>query len=445
MNDARHNILFFLPDQWRPDFLGFVGSQPVRTPHVDELARRGTVFTRATTPSPLCAPARACLAAGLSYRASPVANNSDDFPLDRPTLYSRLRDAGYQTGSVGKLDLHKATLRWGTDGQRSMDAWGFTHGRDSEGKLDAVRSYIESGREPQGPYMAFLAERGLADAHAADFGARDPWLGTDPTPLPADAYCDNWIGGSGIETIRSFDADRPWFLVVNFTGPHNPQDVTREMADWYADVQFPAATGNDDLNPEHLNQIRRNYAAMCENIDHWLGRLLEEIETRGESEETIVVFSSDHGEMLGDLNRWGKSVWYQHSIGIPLVVAGPSVARRRRDELVQLQDLTPTFLGAAGAEPLPGADSCSLEPILAGAGHEHSWDRTVAYSGLNEWEARWDGRWKLVLNHGAPVHFYDTAGDPEELVDLLAAGMLTGSAAAARDRLLHHHALDGDL
>jgi arylsulfatase A-like enzyme len=182
MIDSRPNILLFLPDQWRPDFLGFVGIHPVRTPNIDGLTRRGTVFTRATTPSPLCAPARACLAAGLSYRVSPVANNDHDFPLERPTIYSRLHDAGYQTGSVGKLDLHKATLDWGTDGRRSMDSWGFTHGLDSEGKLDAVRSYLENNREPAGPYMAFLAQRGLADTHVGDFGSRDPWLDTDPTP-----------------------------------------------------------------------------------------------------------------------------------------------------------------------------------------------------------------------------------------------------------------------
>jgi arylsulfatase A-like enzyme len=316
-----------------------------------------------------------------------------------------------------------------------MDSWGFTHGLDSEGKLDAVRSYLENNREPTGPYMAFLARRGLADRHAADFSSRDPWLDTHPTPLPSDAYCDNWIGRCGLETIQAFDRERPWFLAVNFTGPHNPQDVTTEMAGWYADARFPPASGNDDVDPTHLNRIRQNYAAMCENVDRWIGHYLDLLTERGERDETLVVFSSDHGEMLGDRNRWGKSLWYQHSIGIPLVVAGPSIACRRRGELVQLQDLAPTFLSVANAESLPGSDAASLLPLLTAAAGNPKWHRAVARSGLNEWEARWDGRWKLVVERDLPVRLYDHASDPEESTDLLAGDSLSTAAAAARDRL----------
>ena len=425
MAATRHeqpNILFFLPDQWRPDFLGFVGAVPVRTPTVDRLAASGTVFTRATTPSPLCAPARACLATGMSYRRNPVANNGADFPIDRPTLYSRLRDSGYQVGSVGKLDLHKATFDWGLDGKRCMGEWGFTHGLDSEGKLDAMQSYLKNGRQPRGPYMRFLAERGLADLHADDFRTRDQWLGVEPTELPDDAYSDNWIGANGLDVLNSFEPGSPWFLVANFTGPHNPQDVTASMKRLYADVEFPSATTNTTVDAAHMQQIRQNYAAMCENIDTWLARYLDAASRRDDGRPTIVVFASDHGEMLGDHDQWGKNIWRRSSIGIPMIVAGPGVSHGSSDALVQLQDLAPTFLDLAGAAPLPDADACSLVDLLSadtGVAHPATFARSHALSGLNAWDCVWDGRHKLVLDQGEPVGLYDHQSDPDEIHNLL--------------------------
>ncbi len=420
MAEGQPNILVFLPDQWRPDFLGFAGSIPVRTPTIDRLAAAGTVFTRATTPSPLCAPARSCLATGMSYRRNPVPNNRVDYPVERPTCYARLRDTGYQVGSVGKLDLHKATFDWGLDGRRCMDEWGFTHGLDSEGKLDAMLSYLKNERKPRGPYMRYLSERGLADLHADDFRTRHQWLGTEPTELPDDAYSDNWIGANGLDVLRSFDSGKPWFLVANFTGPHNPQDVTREMRDWYRDVSLPVPVGKTTVEPDHMQEIRRNYAAMCENIDRWLARYLEAVADRGETDRTIVVFASDHGEMLGDHDLWGKSTWRRSSIGIPMVVAGPGIRHGTSDALVQLQDLAPTFLELAGATPLPDADSPSLVPLLGGApAGETAFPREVAHCGLDDWDCAWDGRWKLVMRDGKPASLYDHASDPDETRELL--------------------------
>ncbi len=426
MSSRKPNILMFLPDQWRPDWLGFPGKVPARTPNIDRLAARGVVFARASTPSPLCAPARACLATGRDYRRNGVPNNSFDLPLELPTFYQGLRKAGYQVGSLGKLDLHKGTLDWGLDGQRRLKEWGFTHGMDSEGKLDAIKSYLDNGRTPRGPYMHFLAERGLADAHAHDFGTRDQWLGVGVTPLPDDAYCDNWIAANMMRVLRSYDRQQPWYLVANFTGPHNPQDVTKGMKDRWKGVRFPAAVANTKHDPELLNEIRQNYAAMCENIDRALGEAVAFLEESGQLERTLVVFSSDHGEMLGDHDRWGKSIWYQPSFGIPMVLAGPGVAGpRTSDALVQLHDLAPTCLELAGAEPLPKSDARSLVPLLGGSDAS---PRACACSGLNDWFLAWDGRFKLVERGGVPAHLFDLRADPEELHDLI------GEPQAARER-----------
>ena len=125
------NILFFFPDQHRFDFVGYNPDIPVRTPNLDHLADRGVTFTKAIVPSPVCAPSRACMASGKRYHRCGVPGNGVDYPLDQPTQYQALRDAGYRVAGVGKFDLSKNTLEWGLDGKRLIDDWGFTDGIDN--------------------------------------------------------------------------------------------------------------------------------------------------------------------------------------------------------------------------------------------------------------------------------------------------------------------------
>ncbi|MBA2278208.1 MAG: sulfatase-like hydrolase/transferase [Chloroflexia bacterium] len=413
MRVERPNILFLLPDQHRPDFLGVNPELPVRTPHLDTLAARGIRFTNAITPSPLCAPARACLAAGRRYDTCGVPGNDHDYPLQQPTYYAALRDAGYEVAGVGKFDLHKATHDWGADGTRHLTEWGFTIGVDNEGKIDAVASGAGS---PRGPYMAYLHQHGLAAAHVADFRTRHPFRDTHPTPLPDEAYCDNWIAENGLRLLHEFASDRPWHLVVNFTGPHSPMDVTATMRDRWRDVDFPQPHANDQWDEETHQQIRRNYAAMIENIDHYIGRLIAAVDERGEGDRTLIIFSSDHGEMLGDHGLWGKKSWRRASVGIPLIIAGPDVRRGVVSEApVELQDVTATMLDVAGSGPLPEMEARSLRPLLTGKSERH---REVAVSGIDAWRLAFDGRYKLVLEQGIAPRLYDLHQDPWEDMDI---------------------------
>ncbi len=418
------NLLFLFPDQHRPDWLGTNPALPVRTPNIDALARGGVAFSRATTPAPVCAPARACLASGRSYRRCGVPSNRCDYPLDQPTYYRALRDAGHHVAGVGKFDLHKKTMDWGLDGARSLDAWGFSEGLDSEGKHDAIKS---GAAIPKGPYMAYLHERGLAAAHVRDFRRRHMYRDTHPTPLPEEAYCDNWIAERGLQLLRAFPTDRPWHLQVNFTGPHEPMDVTERMQARWRDVALPPPHDNDQWDAETHQRIRRNYAAMIENIDRHVGRFLDAVRARGELERTLVIYSSDHGEMLGDHNRWAKSLWYQPSVGVPLIVAGPGVRRgAATDALVSLHDLAATMLDYAGVAPPPGMDSRSLRPVLEGAARAH---RPFLISALADWRMLWDGRYKLVLSETEPPRLFDLRDDPWEDRDI------AGTAPAEVDRL----------
>lgn len=406
------NILFFFPDQHRGDWFGTSALLPLRMPHLNRLAARGVRFTRAFTPSPLCAPARACLASGREYDACGVRGNGMDYPLGQVTYYRLLRDAGYHVSGCGKFDLHKATYDWGLDGRRLLDEWGFSSGIDNEGKLDAIASGAEA---PRGPYMAYLHNRGLAAAHVRDMRERGGYLGTAPTPLPEEAYCDNWIAQNGLDLMRSFPPGKPWHLVVNFTGPHNPMDITARMESLCRGRTFPqpVAASNEKCSPDQHLAIRQNYAAMIENIDRWVGIYLEELERRGELENTLIVYSSDHGEMLGNHDLWGKNQPYHPSVGVPMIVAGPGVSPGVTSHaLVSLIDLTATFLEYAGAVPVGDMQGRSLRPLLQGDTDTH---REHVLSGLQAWRMVFDGQFKLITGHAPDPLLFDWLHDPDEV------------------------------
>jgi membrane-anchored protein YejM (alkaline phosphatase superfamily) len=292
---------------------------------------------------------------------------------------------------------------------------------NSAGKGDAV------GHPARDPYMTFLAKRRLADDHIEDFRKRTQkggYAATWPTPLPDDAYCDNWIGQNGLDLMKRFPRGKPWHLVVNFAGPHDPEDITVNMEKTCRDRNFPQPNGNTQFAPEVHNAIRQNYTAMVENLDRWVGTYMQELARRGELDNTVVVFSSDHGEMLGDHNRWRKSVPFEASAHVPLVVAGPGIRKgARTDALVNHIDLGATFLDFGGARKSEGMTSQSLRPLLEGRTQSH---REHVRAGLGGWRMATDGRYKLVTGFGgakgvgdiARQRREDTKSDPPLLFDL---------------------------
>jgi len=426
------NVLFLFADQHRADWLGTNPDVPVRTPNVDGLAERGVRFRNAVTPSPVCAPARACLAAGVEFPRSPVRSNGDDFPTDRPTVYRRLRDeAGYFVTGCGKFDLHKNTYEWGADGSSRLAEWGFSGGLDVAGQVDTALAYsldrhpaslppgesdwglndaiehVRAGAEPHDPYSAYLAERGLLQSFIEKHRDR---TGAYVTPLPDHAFQDEWIGRRAMDVLQELPEDRPWFMQVNFGGPHPPFDVTREMHGWYRDpdVSFPDPTGVD-ADVSHQD-VRRNYAAKIELIDRWIGQYLARLDDRGDLEETVVVYASDHGEMLSDRGDWGKGQPHHPSVSVPMVAAGPGIASGVVCETpVSVLDLHRTFCGLAGLRS--DAEGRSLEPLFEG----ETIDRDLVYSALDDWEMAFDGRFKLVERDGTPASrtLYEVTDDGE--------------------------------
>lgn len=387
------NFLFFLASQLRADWMSGTPGLSIQTPNLDAVAAGGLRFVRCLSAVPLSGPARACLASGREYPRCGVRTNSQDYPLDLPTFYQSLREAGYAVLGCGKLDLHKATRDWGIDGRRFLPEWGFTAGIDNAGKLDAVAS---GAIEPRDPYMAYLHRRGLATEHVADMRRRlqqNQYLYTEPAPLPEEAYADNWLAANGLDLLRSVTPGRPWFLQVSFTGPDSPLDVTRRMERLTRRRVVPQPIDSAQYTSERHTALRQNYTAIVENIDRWLGIYLEEIRRRGELAQTWIVYSSDHGEMLGDHERWGDSLPYQASVAVPLVIAGPGAARGTSEALVSHIDLAATLIDLAGAPRLPDADALTLRPVLEGKTKTH---REVLRSACDRWRLAFDGRYKLI-------------------------------------------------
>jgi arylsulfatase A-like enzyme len=423
----RPNVLLVCTDQQRPDWHSTVGG-PADTPTVERLADRGVEFTDATCPTPVCNPSRSCLASGREYDRCGVPNNEVDYPGQRGTLYRRLRDeAGYHVAGCGKFDL-TASYGLGDDGVPG-DEWGFSDARFTPAKNETVARVRAAGGAPQGLYTSYLAERGLLDAHVEDYAQRSgddalvdgKLVATFPTELPDEAYYDEWIARQGRELVASAPGDRPWFVQVNFQNPHDPWDVTERMHDDVRDRDVPPPTApGDRVDEETHRDVRRNYTAMVEHLDGCLADLVDAVEARDELDETLVVFCSDHGEMLGDHGQWQKDSPLGPSVGVPLVVAGPGVTDREQvDDPVTILDLHATVLEHAGLDP-GDVDSRSMRPFLTGDG---DLPRDVVYSGLSAWRMVTDGRYKLVRGYDSDRRRgseYEPRGvEPAEVTRLL--------------------------
>lgn len=437
----RPNILLLFPDQWRYDWISTNPHLPIRTPNLDRLAKAGTRFANAMVATPLCAPSRACLASGREYGRTGVASNGYDFPATRiKTFYSMLRDSGYHVLACGKMDLAKASDWWGIDGKWRLHPWGFSDGINNAGKIDQVIGYELNNNRPADPYLTFLDQRGLLPEHLRDFRSRmrGGYGATYPTPLPDDAYCDNWVAANGLDLIDAAPKEKPWFLQVNWTGPHNPEDITARMVSGVRGLTMPPPNGKDQYSLPENQTIRQNYTAMCENVDRTIGLYLNKLESLGQLENTLIIFSSDHGEMLGDHGRWGKTVPYHPSAGVPLTIAGPGIQKGvTSNALINHIDLTATCLDFAGI-PIPKDMDCiSIRPLLEGRSAKH---RDVVYSGLGAWRMVWDGEYKVITGfdasrkrnssdwavdspqiRGVNPLIFDLASDPGENKDLFAA------------------------
>jgi choline-sulfatase len=419
------NILFIMDDQHRHDYLGSAGVYFLQTPHLDRLAARGVRFTQCTTNAPVCAPSRIGLASGLHPGRLGCLDNSGRLPLGTTTYYQRLRDSGYRVGCVGKLDLRKSDGYNGRYGDRPYAySWGFTHPEECEGKMHAG-----SSATPIGPYTHYLEEKGQLQNFHADYQQRSATsFVTDcrDSVLATEDFEDAYIGRRAAEWIEAVSEDFPWHYFVSFVGPHDPFDPPTEYGERYRDAPVPPAIADSlegkpewvkqrsfDLSADEIARTRRQYCAATQLIDDQIGLILDALERRGQLDNTYIIFASDHGEMLGDHGLYTKSAAYEASLRVPLIIAGPDIARGRvSDALCELIDLNATICEFAGLAPQQGIDARSLAPVLRGETDEHR-QETVAE--LRNFRCVRTATHKYIHNYNDTNELYDLEKDPDEL------------------------------
>ena len=431
MTQDRPNFLFLFSDQHRGDWMPYskpvkerlgVGQLDLNMPNIRGIMDRGVTFSCAVSPAPVCAPARACLASGRRYRNCRVYQNNVNYDPTLPSFYGKLRDSGYFITGAGKFDLNKGNLDWGDGFHDTLERMGFSSALDSEGKMDAVWAAL---MEKPGPYGSVLKKAGYLPAYMDDMVARG--RGTGVTPVPSELYADNWIGEKGREMIDALPENQPWFLQLNFSGPHDPWDVTEEMQQAMEKRTFPEAADCPWEEIAHNQAVRKNYGAMIENIDRQIGLCMQELERCKMLENTIVIYGADHGELMGDHGLYGKSRPEQGSIHIHLVIDASRFGGMENHCLhtpVELQDLAATFLDYAGVQRPDNWESVSLRPLLEG---RESQVRPYAISELitrgrkgplQSFGCITDGIWKLILRPGQPDRLYHLEDDPFECSDV---------------------------
>ncbi|MCA9103381.1 MAG: sulfatase-like hydrolase/transferase [Planctomycetales bacterium] len=387
------NVLFIMTDQQRADCVGVNGNDIIRTPNLDRLAAESANFARAYVQSPVCVPSRASFFTGRYAHAH--RNRVNYTPIDRRTvlLPERLHAAGYQTALVGKLHLFyqmppssENAKKTGFDsvllhdGTQSTDGWS-----------DYARWRNE--RDP----LRRLHYRALAKDDAELASTLPP--GANPFRAAVEEqYTDtSWTSLKTREALKRLAADdRPFFLYSSFWKPHSPFEVPQPFDALYNDVDFelPKPESLDDIQrlplplqklilrgkkPPYdmdrrtLNWIYRSYYGCITHIDREVGAILETLAETGQADNTIVVFTSDHGDQLLEHGLMGKNVFFEASVRVPLMMRLPGrIAPRRYDQLVETIDVMPTLLELSGA-PIP--EDChgqSLANLLTGASAETS-------------------------------------------------------------------------
>ncbi|WP_051556459.1 sulfatase family protein [Alkalihalobacterium bogoriense] len=439
MKKQQPNILLIMFDQLRADSIGCAQNSSVRTPNIDKLAKQGIRFTQAICNSPTCVPSRASVMSGKYPHRLGVLNNHFHFPKDEKTYMQALRRAGYQVAGIGKLELHKPDQQYGKNGDAPINYHlGYTMPFETEGKMSSAKSRSGSfpihEHELVGSYQHYLFERGKLEEYMVDYQHRDkqPVWYSAPSVLEEDDVADAFIGQKACEFIDNVSTEYPWFCSVNFLSPHDPWDAPMSYYELYDETIFPPSikaknTGKPDwikkrqekhlkgMTDNNVVEVKKHYAGMITHLDHWVGKLLQCLKNRDLDKNTIVIFTSDHGEMLGDHGLFQKQVMYESSIRVPLIISDPTATTWNGalyEGLVELVDLYPTILDMAGVYyEQDKLDGKSLYPLLVEKERHH---KDYQYC---EWENCWmirNENYKLIFNYNDSHELYNLLEDPNE-------------------------------
>lgn len=364
----RPNILLLFTDMQRADTIGALGNPTIRTPNLDRLVREGTAFTRCFTPSPVCAPARYCMHYGRWAHRAGCTHNGEVTPDDGSSYASRLTRAGYRTHGIGKMHFEpRDSLR------------GFQSREAQEELIDDIRL---------DDYQRYLRANGgghILDPH----GIRSDWYYLPQvSQMPAALHPTQWIGDRAVSFIETAKASEPWYLTASFIHPHPPFALPAPWYRLYDSVDFENPSVPDDWQAHHTRanriqnrykyrdqgwdphlarQIRAAYYGCISFVDFQIGRILAALEASGQLDNTLILFSSDHGEFLGDYRCYGKRSMHDAATRVPLLarLPGTFAAGAVCDRPASLVDLAPTMCALGGGDA-SGFDGLPLHELATG-------------------------------------------------------------------------------
>ena len=453
MSAKRPNVVWIFPDEWRHDALGYAGNPVVQTPALDSLAARGLPFRNVYCESPVCQPARASLLtcrfpSQHGKRQNGLGRDPGDesgvFPApESDNILHRLRAAGYRTAEVGKMHFDWAPYQFpaehGADGGVSLARFGFDEVAEEYDKHVLMADGVET------PYVDYLRSRGLLEQwRDHERTQTEIMFGRDPAgraaladALSPEDTLDAFIGREACSAIeRLAGGADPFFLWVGFVGPHPPFDGPRELSDRYDPEQIPLGPVEPQafppnrygdfirwcitfLNSAHygeadFREMGKHYYGAITLIDEQVARIVETLERAGIAEDTWIVFSSDHGELLGDHGLVTKANFYEASVRVPALLVPPRGRARPAaalDALAQGIDVPATILELAGAD----------RSGLAGRSLLGDPARTAVLSEIGAFSMALAGGLKLVVETASlePQMLHDLRSDPDERVDLL--------------------------
>jgi arylsulfatase A-like enzyme len=425
------NILLLISDDQRPDTIGALGNRIIRTPNLDALAREGVAFTRATCANPLCAPSRAELISGITGFRNGVPDGGR-LKADLPLWPATFQASGYETCYSGK---------WHHDGRPQGKGYGAATALYTGAGGALARPQTDWKGRPATGYRGWVFE--------GEDGKPQPELGIGLTPAISEH-----IARAACEYIAR-PHDRPFFLHVAFTAPHDPLLFPPGFEGMYDPGRMPLPPnflpehpfdhgnirGRDELllsfprTPAAVREELACYYAVISHLDRQIGRILETLRASGQAGNTVVIFTSDNGLAIGSHGLRGKQNMYEHSIGVPLIIRGPGLARGVRSAApCYLRDLFPTACEMAGIPMPPGLRGQSLLPALT---RRSSRFRPEIYGYFRDVQRMIrTGRWKLIWYPKiGREQLFDLRADPHELRDLSTEARFASTASALRAQL----------
>ena len=432
------NILWICTDQQRADTIHALGNPHIRTPHIDAMVANGTAFTRAYCQSPVCTPSRASFLTGRYARTTRCRQNGQAIPPQERLISRLLADAGYTCGLAGKL--HLATCANGVVEKRIDDGYKVFHW-----------SHHPQPDWPENAYTQWLTEQGTSWEELYD-GPATPYI---KHGIPAELSQTTWCANMAIEFLREQQSN-PWFFSYNCFAPHHPFDPPGDYLARYNPDELPlpkidprepdSKTSYQQLDAQYAHndpggyhvaamsdrdkrEVTAAYYAMVELIDENVGRMIAALKETGQLENTIVIFMSDHGEMLGDHGIYLKGPhFYEAAVHVPLIMQWPDQfqANQRADGLMELTDIAPSLLDAAGIKIPTAMQGKTLLPILQGTADPHAHRDYVFSEYYNAWSHRHSygtmyrtETHKMIVYHGTDQgELYDLQADPNEFENL---------------------------